>query len=111
MIIAEENKAERAPLSYHTETKGGVTLHLVSFDSRSHQLRVIDQPNGPGSQWPDAATLGKSKNALAAINAGFFTPEGEPLGLVIEQGADAGIGPDDVGRLHRRFEITADRAA
>lgn len=90
MIIAEENKAERAPLSYHTETKGGVTLHLVSFDSRDYQLKVIDQLNGPGSEWRDSATLGKSKGALAVINAGFFTPEGKPLGRLIAQGKSRG---------------------
>lgn len=90
VVISAEEKSPHAPLSYHRATSNGVTLHLVSFDSRSHQLRVIDQPNGPGSQWPDAATLGKTKNALAAINAGFFTPEGKPLGRLIANGTKRG---------------------
>lgn len=62
---------------------GTIRVDFVAFDSRSHQLSVADQAGGPGSQWADAAGAGRSAGALAAINAGFFTPEGKPLGLVV----------------------------
>jgi len=68
----------------------GITFEGVIFDSRRHRLLVADQTGGPGSRWPDAETAGKSRNALAAINAGFFTPEGAPLGLVRSAGKPAG---------------------
>lgn len=62
----------------------------VAFDSRSHRLAVVDQPAGPGTLFADAAALGNSRGALAAVNGGFFTPEGKPLGLVISSGKISG---------------------
>lgn len=62
----------------------------VSFDSRTHRLQVIDQPAGPGTLHQDAASLCRQTGALAAINAGFFTPEGKPLGLVIANNKNSG---------------------
>lgn len=78
-----------APRYFHTEI-GGIALEAVAFDSRSHRLIVADQPNGPGSQWPDARATGTAAGGLAAINGGFFTPEGAPLGLVIHHGKRTG---------------------
>jgi hypothetical protein len=68
----------------------GITFEGVSFDSRSHRLVVLDQPGGPGSSFADSASAGRSRGALAAVNAGFFTPEGAPLGLVVSSGKRAG---------------------
>lgn len=68
----------------------GVRFSGVSFDSRSHRLSVVDQTDGPGSEFGDAAAAGRSAGALAAVNAGFFTPEGKPLGLVVAGGRRAG---------------------
>jgi hypothetical protein len=65
-------------------------LEGVAFDSRTHRLRVIDQEDGPGTTFTDAAHAGTSRSALAAINAGFFTPKGEPLGLLVAAGKSAG---------------------
>lgn len=71
-------------------TVGAISIEGVSFDSRSHRLRVLDQPGGPASRWQDCSQAGGSVGGLAAINAGFFTPEGAPLGLVIGGGTSAG---------------------
>ncbi len=49
---------------------------------------VDDQPGGPGSEYDRAEDAGRGN--LAAINAGFFTPEGDPLGLVITKGRKRG---------------------
>ena len=68
----------------------GIVFEGVSFDSRGHRLVVVDQAGGPGSRFPDAASASLSLGGLAAVNAGFFTPEGEPLGLVIAAGKPAG---------------------
>lgn len=67
-----------------------IPLAGVVFDSRSHRLAVIDQPGGPGSRFADAASAGASARALAAINAGFFNPDGSPLGLVVSSGKTSG---------------------
>ncbi|MGC4017435.1 MAG: phosphodiester glycosidase family protein [Luteolibacter sp.] len=69
---------------------GGISLEGVAFDSRSHRLKVADQSGGPSSQWPDGQSAGQSLGGIAAINAGFFTPEGAPLGLVITSGTARG---------------------
>ncbi len=71
-------------------TIAGIEFEGVSFDSRTHRLIVIDQPNGPGSTFADSAGVARKHNALAVLNAGFFTPEGAPLGLVISRSRSAG---------------------
>jgi hypothetical protein len=69
---------------------GGIVFEGVAFDSRSHSLKVIDQAEGPGSVFADAASAARHNMGLAAVNGGFFTPEGEPLGRVIASGNRAG---------------------
>lgn len=88
--IVDDGNAPSNSAHYSKVVSEGVTLHLVSFDSRRCQLKVVDQAGGPGSQWRDASSLGKSKNALACINAGFFNPDGSPLGVVIADGTARG---------------------
>ena len=78
------------PPEWTRSTAAGIAFSGVSFDSRTHRLRVVDQPRGPGSQHPDAASAAVALGGLAALNGGFFTPEGEPLGLVVAQGRPAG---------------------
>lgn len=73
-----------------SQTVSGIRFVGVSFDSRSHRLVVADQANGPGSEFADSAAAAKSVDGLAAINAGFFTPEGQPLGQVITHGKPLG---------------------
>lgn len=61
----------------------GIAMEAIIYDSRSHEAIVADQPDGPGSTWPDSRAAGEARGGLGAINAGFFTPEGAPLGLVV----------------------------
>ena len=87
------SQAPKIPLSsprLSGEVISGIELEGVSFDSRSHRLAVVDQANGPGSIYQSAEDLARRSNALLAINAGFFTPEGKPLGLVISKGRSSG---------------------
>jgi len=69
---------------------GGISFEGVAFDSRSHRLVVVDQPNGPGSQFTSAAQAADSVGGIAAVNAGFFGNAGEPVGLVISRGRPTG---------------------
>ena len=71
-------------------TINSITFEGIAFDSRSHRLVVVDQAGGPGSQFPDAASAARSMAGLAAANAGFFTPAGAPLGLVVSAGKRSG---------------------
>lgn len=68
----------------------GIAFEGVSFDSRTHRLQVIDQPLGPGTIYGTSRDVSASSGALAAMNAGFFTPEGKPLGLVVSAGKRQG---------------------
>ena len=68
----------------------GIHFEGVSFDSRSHRLLVADQIAGPGSQYADSQSAARAFRGLAAVNAGFFTPEGAPLGLVVAGGKISG---------------------
>lgn len=79
----------KAPQFIRTSLSG-IAIDAVAFDSRSHQLVVADQAGGPGSQWPDSRAAGKALQGIAAINAGFFTPEGQPLGKLVSMGSGTG---------------------
>ena len=68
------------PLAYHSVSSQGITISAVYFDDRKFQLTVADQADGCGSQWLDAKSAALSCDGYAAINGGFFTPEGKPLG-------------------------------
>lgn len=69
----------------------GITFQTVFYDSRTHKLVVADQKKGPGSDFLDAKAAAASEpDILAAINAGFFTPEGKPLGFLISKGTLTG---------------------
>lgn len=88
-IIAVPSAPASGP-RFTTREISGVTFEGVAFDSRNHRLVVVDQPNGPGSQFEDATAAGKSRSGIVAVNAGFFTPEGAPLGLVASSGKISG---------------------
>jgi len=79
-----------APMRVTAKEISGITFEGVAFDSRSAVLKVADQAGGPGTQFPDAAAAGRALGGSAAINAGFFTPEGAPLGLVVAGGNTSG---------------------
>lgn len=68
----------------------GIAFEGVTFDARSHRLRIVDQAGGPGSEFASALQAASSVQGIAAVNAGFFTPEGEPLGLVVSGGRARG---------------------
>mgnify|MGYP001943430894 CR=1 FL=1 len=64
----------------------GIAIEAMVYDSRRYQAVVLDQKQGPGSTWQNARAAAASTGAIAAVNAGFFTPEGGPLGLVVTGG-------------------------
>ena len=68
----------------------GITFEGVAFDSSEHRLVVADQASGPGSKFADSAAAARAAGGIAAVNAGFFTPEGDPLGLVVAAGKISG---------------------
>jgi hypothetical protein len=79
-------RAARATQSTHA----GILFEGVAWDERLNRLIVVDQAGGPGSRHADAAAAGSARGGVAAVNAGFFTPAGEPLGLVVADGTQAG---------------------
>lgn len=84
-------KAIEAPTRIETASLtdrelSGIRFEGISFDSREDRLIVLDQAGGPGSKFPDAVAAARSVHGIAAANAGFFTPEGRPLGLVVANG-------------------------
>jgi len=78
------------PLAYHSILSQGITISAVYFDDRKFRLTVADQADGCGSQWLDAKSAALSCDGYAAINGGFFTPEGKPLGLLVASGIKRG---------------------
>lgn len=72
-------------ISGPTDTK----LNLILFDSKQCAMQVMDRATRAG-----AGSLAKTLQGTAAIagcNGGYFTPEFQPLGLVVSQGKRAGV--------------------
>ena len=76
------------PLKVNSASLNGTTFTAVTFDRRNYFLKVIDQKEGPGTEFTGAEFAGQG--SLAAINGGFFNPDGSPLGLVITDGQSRG---------------------
>jgi uncharacterized protein YigE (DUF2233 family) len=71
-IVAEESTSgERA------------SVEAALFSMKSLQLRVIDQPSEPRLE---LAELMQREKCLAGVNGGYFTPEYDPIGLLIADG-------------------------
>jgi uncharacterized protein YigE (DUF2233 family) len=79
-----------APAAATRSSHRDITFEGVAFDSRKHRLIVADQTGGPGSLHLDAASAARTAGGIAAINAGYFTPEGDPLGLVVSGNQSTG---------------------
>jgi uncharacterized protein YigE (DUF2233 family) len=62
------------------------TAHAYVFNSNDEVFRVVDQ----GGKDTDLGTACVSTDALAGVNGGFFSPEGQPLGLMIAAGKRIG---------------------
>lgn len=80
----------RHPLHVQMVSQNGIDLTIVSFDRRDYFLKVVDQKGGPGSLYGDAREAARAVDGIAAINGGFFTPEGAPVGLAITGGERRG---------------------
>lgn len=91
VVIPSKKPQEKCGLTYFHTSRNGVMLSLVAFDDRDYLLRVADQPKGVGSLWSDAKSAAEAFDGVAAVNGGFFTPEGKPLGLVVEDGVRRGF--------------------
>ena len=71
-------------------TSQGVSLIFLLFDDRNYDIAVADKEMGPETEWQTAQSAAVHHDAVAAINASFFDPGGDPLGLVIEDGKHIG---------------------
>ncbi len=60
-----------------------VELHAVIFSSNNYTLRIIDSPRRYSLNLEKAMLAG---DFLAGVNGGYFTPEFEPVGLVVARG-------------------------
>ena len=77
---------------------GGKTYTIIQFDARDYQIILADKKNGPESSWSTARQAAEEFGGLAAINGGFFTPEGHPLGLLSTRGKVRGsLNPSSLG--------------
>ena len=89
-VVGEAPQSVAAAPRFISSTLSGIIFDGVEFDSRNHRLVVADQADGPGSKFTDAAAAARARGGIAAVNAGFFTPEGAPLGLVVSAGKSSG---------------------
>jgi len=94
MFTFMASHAQVSPINHSPKlfkvTHQNIDFHLFVFDKRSHRLIIADQAQGPGSVWSNTAAAARHHKGVAAINAGFFTPEGKPLGILISNGEKRG---------------------
>jgi hypothetical protein len=88
--VAPRRKDPVIATGTHRFTSQGIAFTALTFDQRHFHLGVLDNGMGPGTGAGSARNAASSANGVAAINGGFFTPEGSPLGLVIENGTQVG---------------------
>lgn len=58
-------------------------IQLTLFNARTHDLRVLDDPDGKAGNLGAAAT---SSGWISGVNGGYFHPDNRPLGLVVSNG-------------------------
>jgi len=95
-ITSQEVRLELAHHAYQTTKKithsasaKDAKLKLVFFDAKHCTLQILDQPFVASAKTLGEVMAAKG-NAIAACNAGYFTPSFDPLGLVISNGTKAG---------------------
>jgi hypothetical protein len=84
-LVSESISGPKESPRVFSHERGGVTFTVVTFDSRSHRLHVSDFTGGPRDGLT-AESAAKTMGGIAAVNGGFFTPTGEPLGMVVSGG-------------------------
>ncbi len=65
------------------------TLNLIFFDTKQCTVQVVDRATKEDA--PSLAKTLSNSGAIAGCNGGYFTPEFQPLGLVVSQGKRAGV--------------------
>lgn len=84
------NSTEYVSLTSLKIPKFSTQIHYFIVNQNSYNLELVDQPEGPGTLWENAEKAATKNNAIGAINAGFFTPEGKPLGICISNSKKTG---------------------
>ena len=75
--------------SLHQATVRSVDLQFIAFDSRSYDLKVIDQPEDWSGGGKITACM-RQAGAIAGVNGGFFSHDFTPMGLMIANGRATG---------------------
>ena len=81
---------KQVPLTTLKIPKFATQIHYFIVNQNSYSLELVDQSEGPGTLWENAEKAAIKNNAIGAINAGFFTPEGKPLGICISNSKRTG---------------------
>lgn len=96
-------------------------LDAIVFDSRRCGIRVLDQPDSNAGGGAIASAM-RAAGAIGGVNGGYFTPEFQPLGLMISDGKPTGkfvrsallggvvVSTNDRPRLLWRDEYTREAA-
>lgn len=64
-------------------------LQAIVFDSRLCGIHVLDQPDSNAGGGAIASAM-RAAGAIGGVNGGYFTPEFQPLGLMISGGKSTG---------------------
>ncbi|MFN2542421.1 MAG: phosphodiester glycosidase family protein [Chthoniobacterales bacterium] len=80
---AARSLEHRYVVAEESATGDRASLEVALFSSRSLKLRVFDQPSEPRA---DLGEVMQRQNCMAGVNGGYFTPEYDPIGLLIVDG-------------------------
>ena len=105
-----------------TDGSSSAGLEAIVFDSCRCAVRVVDQPYADAGGGAIAAAM-RENRAVGGVNGGYFTPEFQPVGLMISAGRPTGafsttallsgvvVSTDDVPRLLWRNEYSRSAGA
>ncbi len=95
LCLALNSCADQAAAGYFSERlerpEGGtVGIYGFRFDDRKLTIRIMDEGGLAAQNHGSLASAVQKAEAVAGSNGGFFTPEGQSLGLVIADGSTFG---------------------
>lgn len=73
-------------LDAEASTPRRFTVQALTLEPGTYQARLLDHPSREASSYQTIPEVGKTVNAIAVINGGYYDPDFNPLGLSILQG-------------------------
>lgn len=85
VLSAKEPPTPNSPLVLKTQffQQYNTNIHYLFFNQNDYDFSILEQEKKSREQWQSIESIASKHKVTASINGGFFTPEGNPLGVSI----------------------------